>query len=124
MDEIESTTGPRKRGRPESSEKKTARFTLRLHEGQMEELEYWSEKQQLSKSEFLTEAMYHYIAWVNSDYDLPTAEVARLNQMLESMESLVVSNRNLENTVINGFDSLIGLTKGDNYLTVDESGDI
>lgn len=115
---------PKKRGRPESEGKKTERFTMRLHEGQLDDLEYWADKFGASKSEFLTDAMYHYIAWVKSDYDLPTAEIVRLNQLIDAMESLVVSNRNLEGTVINGFDSLIGLTKGDNYLIEDESGEI
>lgn len=116
---------PTKRGRPvQNGVKRSERFTVRVTEKQLEQLDYWANKEGLNRSEFIAEAMDHYIAWCNSDYDLPTAEIARLNQMIGVVESLVATNRNLEATVISGFDSLIGLAKGDNYLIEDESGEL
>lgn len=56
--------------------------------------------------------------------DLPTLEIARLNQLIDQMKSLSTNVANPEAVTINGFDSLMGLTRGDNYLLDAEDGEI
>ena len=60
----------------------------------------------------------------NLDYDLPTLEIARLNELVDQVAALAKNSANLERVVTTGFDSLIGLTRGDNYLLDDEDGEL
>ena len=60
----------------------------------------------------------------NGDYDLPTAEQQRVNQLIASQNATTATLESLQITVMNGFDALIGLTRGDNYLMSEESGEI
>ena len=64
------------------------------------------------------------IAYENKDYDLPDLEQARLNQLIDNMAVLSSNIHSLENVITSGFDSLLGLVKGDNYLLEHEDGEI
>lgn len=98
---------------------------MRMYGKDYDSLTYWSDRYGLDKGEFLVLAMNHYIAWKNGDYDLPRAETQRLNQMVDCVLSLSTSQVNMEKTMINGFSSIIGVMRGDNYLTNDnETGDL
>ena len=60
----------------------------------------------------------------NGDYDLPKAEILRLNQLIEIISVLSSDVQSLESVTIHGFDSLLNLTRGDNYLLEEEDGEI
>ena len=61
----------------------------------------------------------------NEDYDLPTLETRRLNQIVDALTTLSHNVQSLESVTTSGFDSLLGLTRGDNYLLeTDEDGEI
>lgn len=109
---------------PQSQVNKSHRMTMRLYPDDYNALVYWSEAFEMDRTEFLVTAMYHYIKWRNQDYDLPTAEMQRLNQLTDAIQSLIVSNEHLEQTTINGMDSLIGIIRGGNYLVDDEDGEL
>ena len=64
--------------------------------------------------------MEHAIAWENQDYPLPTIEAARLAQLVDIVGGLKADISNIHKVVDSGFNSLLTLTKGDNYL-LDES---
>ena len=100
------------------------RLTLRLPEDEYQRLEYWATRREMSVNEYMVEALYHMIKRENGDYDLPTAEIARLNQLIEVVMSLSSNVKSLENVTVSGFDSLLGLTRGDNYLLEHEDGEI
>ena len=106
------------------SKNKDERHSMRMYKEDYDMLVYWSERYGMDRTEFLITSMNHYIRWKNGDYDLPNAEIQRLNQMVDSVNNLVVSNENLEKSVINGFDSMLGIIKGDNYLIEDEDGEL
>lgn len=72
----------------------------------------------------MEEAIEEKIRRENGDYDLPTLEIARLGQLIDQMASLSTNVANLERVTVTGFDSLMGLTRGDNYLLDDEDGEI
>ncbi len=87
--------------------------------------EYWADRRGFSSvNEYVAEAVAEQIRRENLDYDLPTLEIARLNELIDQVKALSTNNANLERVVTQGFDSLIGLTRGDNYLLDDENGEL
>ena len=93
------------------------KMSIRLTEDEYDRLEYYSEKWGKTKTDVILEGFEHYTRWVNSDYDLPTAEIQRLNQLIDVINRLVVSQENLEKSTINGIESIIGFVRGENYLS-------
>ena len=100
------------------------RMTLRLSNGDYERLQYWAARRQMSANEYMEEALQQAIAHENRDYDLPTAEIARLNQLVDVVTNLSSNIKSLEDVTVSGFDSLLGLTRGDNYLLEQEDGEL
>lgn len=86
-------------------------------------LRYWAQSRGISESEFIEEAVRYYIAHLNGDYDLPTLEQQRLNQLTDAIVELVAADRSLSAVVTNGFKSLLVMTRGENYLMDAEVGD-
>ncbi|MGX1266764.1 hypothetical protein RKD55_004708 [Rossellomorea marisflavi] len=104
--------------------KKTERHNMRLYPADSQFLVYWADQYGMDQTEFLITAMRHFVKWKNQDYDLPTAEIQRLNQMVDAVENLVVSTNHLEKSVVNGFDAMLGIIRGDNYLIEEEDGEL
>lgn len=99
-----------------------SKFTIRLDADLKERMSYWAKKKGMSLSEYASEAIERSIRYENKDYDIPSAEIARLNQLVDLITSLSTNVKNLENVTITGFDSLLGLTRGDNYLLEEDEG--
>ena len=79
--------------------------------------EYWAERKgYASVNELVGDALEAYIARINGDYDLPTLEIARLNQLVDAVVGLSANVANLQTVVQTGQDSLLGLVHGENYL--------
>lgn len=103
--------------KPEKArEQKSERHSMRLYPQDFDALVYWAERYEMDRTEFLVTAMHHYIRWRNGDYDLPNAEIQRLNQLTDSVTSLVASQEALQRTVVSGFSGMMGVVRGDNYL--------
>lgn len=100
------------------------RVTATVTEDTFQRIKYWADKKGISVNEYLCDAIDLMIAYENKDYDLPNLEQARLNQLIDQMVSMSANIHSLEMVVTNGFDSLIGLTRGDNYLLEHEDGEI
>jgi len=118
----EPSTKPSKKGVERA--KKTGRHNMRLYPADSQFLVYWADQFGMDQTEFLIIAMRHYVKWRNQDYELPTAEIQRLNQMVDAVQSLVVSHEHLEKSVVNGFDAMLGIIRGDNYLVEEEDGEL
>jgi predicted DNA-binding protein len=101
-----------------------ARVPVRLHPDTKERAKYWASKADISVNEYIVEAVEEKIRRENGDYDLPTLEIARLTQLIDQMGSLSTNVANLESVTLQGFDSLMGLTRGDNYLLDPEDGEL
>lgn len=99
-------------------------FSMRMYAEDYDKLDYWSEKYEMTRAELLVVAMNHYIGWRNGDYDLPRAERQRLNQLTDAIASLIVTNEHLETSIISGFNSMLGIIRGENYLVEKETGDL
>lgn len=92
------------------------RMTLRVSKDTHERLKYWSKKRNMTVNAYVSEAIEKAIMYENKDYDLPTAEQQRLNQLIDIITSLSFNINSLEDVVVSGFESLISLTRGDSYL--------
>lgn len=100
------------------------RVTLRFDEDTVALLKHWAKRQGVDINDFVKDAIEFRIRWLSKDYPLPAMEVQRLNQLVDVVTTLSSNVHSLEGVVTSGFDSLLGLTRGDNYLLRDEDGDI
>ena len=100
------------------------RVTVTLDDDSYERLKYWAAKNNCSLNEYLRDAYLNQIRMENEDYDLPTLEARRLNQIIDVVTTLSHNIQSLESVTTSGFDSLLGLTRGDNYLLEQEDGEI
>lgn len=105
------------------AEKETKRVTATVDADTYERLLYWSSKKGISINQYLNEALESAIAYENKDYPLPTLEQARLNQLIDQMVVLTSNVKSIETVVVSGFDSLLSMTRGDNYLLDYEDGE-
>lgn len=99
------------------------RLTVTVDDVLFARVGYWADKHGVSMNEYILEAIKKAIAWENQDYPLPTLEQARLNQLIDQMAILSSNAKSLESMVQSGFNSLLGLARGDNYLLDEEDGE-
>lgn len=97
---------------------------IRLHPDVLERTKYWADRENLSFNEYLSMAVEEKIARANGNYDLPALEIQRMNQLVDEMKAMSINMTNLETVTVNGFDSLLGLTRGDSYLQDAEDGEL
>jgi hypothetical protein len=100
------------------------RKPVRLHPDTAQRVGYWASKREISENDYITLAIEEKIARENGDYELPTLEQFRLNQLIDETKALSLNVANLETVLTTGFDSLMGLTRGDSYLLDKESGEL
>ena len=100
------------------------RITATITDDMKKNVEYYAAKRGITINEYIAMAIEKMIAFENQDYDLPTLEQARLNQLIDTVTVLSSNVHSLEQVITSGFDSLLGLTRGDNYLLESEDGDI
>lgn len=103
---------------------KRVRVPLRLHPDTKERAKYWASQANISVNEYATEALEEKIRRENGDYDLPTLEIARLGQLTDQIKAQAIEIANLTHVVTTGFASLMGLTRGDNYLLDEDDGEL
>lgn len=120
-----STRGPG-RAAPASEAKpaERRRFPVRLHPDTAQQLEYWSKKREESANEYAAAAIEQRIARENGDYDLPTLEIMRVNQLQDMVTSMLESLNNLERLIVSNFESFRSLATGDSYLMDAEDGEL
>lgn len=100
------------------------RFTASVDDETYQNVNYWAKKNGISVNELLRDAIALYISYQNKDYDIPTLEIQRLNQLVDTITVLSSNVSSLEKVTVSGFDSLIKLTRGDNYLLEEEDGEL
>lgn len=99
------------------------RVQVVLNDTDFERLKFWAEKKGCSINDYVLEAILFLNRWEMGDVDLPTLEIQRMNQLVDTVKILSSNVHSLEQVVTSGFDSLLGLTRGENYLLEeDESG--
>lgn len=100
------------------------RITATLDQDLYQKLAYIAGKRDESLSECLRDAVQLLVRYENEDYyPLAKLEATRINQLVDHITLLSANVKNLEALVIEGFASLINLTRGDNYLFDEEEGE-
>lgn len=89
-----------------------------------ERLKYWAAKHDVSINDYIRDSIQFMIRYENKDYDLAPLEIQRLNQLVDVITTLSSDVKSLEDIAVSGFDSLLNLTRGDNYLLEGEDGNI
>lgn len=93
---------------------------IRMDSATKERAQYWAEKRGFtSVNAYVAEAVAEQIRRENYDFDVPDLLVARMNQIIDELKANSKNVANLELVVTKGLGSLIGLTRGDNYLLDD-----
>ena len=98
------------------------RVTTTLSDEEFATLQHWADMDEVSINDFIHEAIDFRIKWKQKDYPLEPLEVQRLNQLVDIVLTLSSNIGSLERVVVSGFDSLVGLGRGDNCL-LEEGGD-
>lgn len=100
------------------------RTHVRIPEDRVEVLKYWAARRGMSVNEYINEAIDAQIRKENGDLDVPNVLTCRVNQLVDIVTELSSNLKSLEDVTTSGFDSLLGLTRGDNYLLEHEDGEI
>lgn len=95
------------------------RITAVVDDEDYERIKYWADKKDMSVNEFVRYSVDLAIKRENKDYDLPSLEAARLNQLIEAMSVLSLNVSNLEHIVTDGFNTFVTMARGENYLLDD-----
>lgn len=96
---------------------KDKRFSMRMFGEDYDRLTYWAERFEMDRGELLVTAMEHYIGYRNGNYDLPTAEQRRMNQLIDVITTLVTTvNSNYSNTSAS-IESILNIAYGENPLS-------
>lgn len=98
-----------------------SRKTLRFYDSDLAKLEYWADKDGISVNEFIIEAVNHYIAFRNGDYQLQTLEQQRLNQLTDMIAGLAQNVNSLSSIIVSSMGSITKLAQGSNYLLDEDS---
>lgn len=94
------------------------RTVIRLAPNSYARSEYWAQSRGFSSvNEYMAEAVEEKIERENGDYDLPTMEIARVTELSDLTKALSVDVANLSRLVVTMADTLVGLARGDNYLS-------
>lgn len=93
------------------------RVGVRLYDDEYEKLVYWAKKYDVTQNEFMIRALNHYVGFINSDYDLPTAEQQRLKQLIDAIESLTVAQTRFQKSHESSMSSLLNIAQGKNPLS-------
>lgn len=96
-----------------NKERHEFRFDPALYESMLKH----ADRDHISATEWLMQAIAHYIDFENKDYDLPPAEIQRLNQLVDATNKLTSQISSLEHVSTSGFQAILRFTHGDNYLS-------
>lgn len=99
------------------------RVSGRLSSEDYERMRYWCAERGITSTQFIEDAVHSYLAQINGDYPMPTLEQKRMNQLTDAIVELIASHRALSVSVNNGFQALLSMTRGDNYLMDMSVGD-
>ena len=101
------------------ADKQQKRVTAVVNDDDYQHILYWADNRNMSVNDYVRFALDLAIKRENKDYDLPSLEAARLNQLVEGMNALTFNVGNLEHIVSSSMEQLWALSRGPNYLEDD-----
>ena len=102
----------------------TKRVTATVSDRTFERLTFWAESKGISINQFLNDAIDLAIDFENRRFPMSTMEMARMDEMIDALNSLSSNQRSLENMIQSFLNMMIRMTRGDNYLLNDQDGDL
>lgn len=97
---------------------------LRLHPDTVAKVKHWAESEGVSETEYMALAVEEKLSRAVGDFDVPNLAVQRLNQAIDELKSIATGQQNLIQVTTTGFESLLGMARGDSYLLDPESGEL
>ncbi|MDE6914040.1 MAG: hypothetical protein K2P35_10155 [Lachnospiraceae bacterium] len=92
------------------------RANVRMSEELYNSINYWAEKKGVKVTDYIRDALLLQIKRDNKDYDLPSLEAHRLNQIIDSLELVSANMSCLQDIVQSNFGNLLAVVSGTNYL--------
>lgn len=92
------------------------RANVRMTEDLYNSINYWAEKKGVKVTDYIRDALLLQIKRDNKDYDLPSLEVHRLNQIIDTLEMVSANMSCLQDIVQSNFVNLMTVVNGTNYL--------
>jgi hypothetical protein len=102
--------------------KKATRVSTTLDFDTHSALAAWSQKLGITQNDFLKDAVVYYNKYCNKDFDIPDLLTQRMNQVVDGMNVLSSNLQAVMDTMNIGFDSIVSLARGDNYLLEPDDG--
>lgn len=97
---------------------------LRLHPVTVDKVKHWAEREGVTESEYMALAVEEKLARAVGDFDVPNLAVQRLNQIVDELKAVATGQQSLIDVTTTGFESLLGMARGDSYLLDPESGEL
>lgn len=92
------------------------RANVRMTEDLYNSINYWAEKKGVKVTDYIRDALLIQIKRDNKDYDLPSLEAHRLNQIIDTLEMVSANMSCLQDIVQSNFVNLMTVMNGTNYL--------
>ena len=92
------------------------RANIRMSEDLYNSVNYWAEKKNMKVADYIRDAIYVQIKRDNKDYDLPSLEAHRLNQIIDAIEAMDANLTCMQEMFRINFASLMEMANGTNYL--------
>ena len=89
------------------------KMTLRFPEEAMRQAESWAQLHQVSMNDWITDAVYLKLSHENGHYNVPDLMTARMNQMLAGQEANTRQLQNVENLVMQLFQTILSIENGE-----------
>lgn len=99
------------------------RITVRLSEAEYDRIKHFAQREDISVNQFVIDSTNHYADWILKDFDVPTAEVKRLNQIVEAVNRLNDTNSSLTELITSVTESFYTMTNTKDLFSQDKGGD-
>lgn len=87
------------------------RMSIRINSALQADVRHCAKSKEISMADFVEEAFERHIRFLYGNYDLPRAEIHRLNQLVASMDNLANRTGSLEKTSYAFFELLLSEMK-------------
>lgn len=95
------------------------RVSVRMSEETYDKIKHFASKEEVSVNQFMIDSCLHYINWILTDYDLPRAEIQRLNQITTVLNDLVESSESQNKSLRYFMDTFYNVTGSQALLQKD-----
>lgn len=99
------------------------RVTVRMTEELYDQLKHFASREDVSVNQFMLDSIKHYINWILTDYDVPTAETQRLNQLIATINDLIQTTNSQNNSLKYFIETFFNTTQSKSLLQQDVDDD-